>query len=832
MPPLVVAVLAVGLAVAILALRDSGALPLAPATDASVGLGNAPDADAAPSSIAADRALAASEAPGLDATEIAWPAIPPGFGRLRVVDAATGDGVAGATVWYDSIADWPPFEHRGPDSPFTQDNDRFRDMQLSGHRTVTDADGWTLVQVCRAPITVAAAAGGATGCVTFDRSTSTAIDGWTLPIAPSRSFAIEVRDASGRPVANAPLIYAIGDADDSHHIGRTDAAGRRLVEHADPLFTGPVARVRVAWPGGEQSARPIPRSGSSDVRITLPAGGAVELRLLGPDELPLPGCHAVKFVPDREAGPDARGPRLRTDPDGVLRLPHVPLFATLYAVVEGRLLEILGPRRAGENVVVDVSLRREGVLLRGRLLDAAGVPVAATPIAGSVVPADADRFAGLLLYHLLPKRRWTASMHASNPPPEERQIARCTTFTDGEGRFAFTVAARKVAAELRGDLQVERGPRDPDCRHVEFTVAVPPDRAVVDVGDLVLGDAGLVMRGRVVDEHGNAVREARLGSGPLASRVALAADGTFKVWRNQPSPAKPVKVYAAATGFVTAEHTGSEGENGVVLRLRRAATVRLECLVDPAALELTDQIDAEIDGVTMGLWPVGDRWVGELVRPPGDCGVSARIAAEEDGGEIFAERVHFVAGRYRTERIDLRGRLFVHEVEVRDERGRALDARCCRRDPESGELLTGYPIAHAKDGVARILSLRPSQDLWVVARDHEARQVRVGTARTLVVLGELPLLSLYLFRPEEFAALTFTLRRRLPDGSSDALPTDRFRVASLEPIEVEVAVSDDAGEFAVLPLGVIRVRPGTSQSEEFELEASALDQLRILAAGR
>ncbi len=171
--------------------------------------------------------------------------------------------------------------------------------------------------------------------------------------------------------------------------------------------------------------------------------------------------------------------------------PFVGLGGRLsaYWVAPGRqtdTIEVVGPRSAGEEVVVRVSLPAPGPMLRARVLDEAGRPL----------------------------RRRHVSAHLAIG---DERTARKDTTTDGDGELWLPIDARFVGQPVQS-VQLE-GLRAAYWGASGRMVRVEPRGITVggitQLGDLTLHEAPRIASGRVVDDIGRPVDEVTLDVYPV-----------------------------------------------------------------------------------------------------------------------------------------------------------------------------------------------------------------------------------------------------------------------------------------------------------------------------
>jgi protocatechuate 3,4-dioxygenase beta subunit len=201
-----------------------------------------------------------------------------------------------------------------------------------------------------------------------------------IVLLPGSSLSGTVRDAQGRPVANAVVRVDGGDrrAGPTGPVVGTDADGRFEVTGLGAGEHRVVARhpsFAPAWVGGVS----LEKGADATIDVVLHAGSPVTGRLVAGEERPVPGRVAlqetderpVPYYLDDRLGADAGG-------DGRFRLTLPP---------GAHALAVSAPGYASRRVEVDVGTGgspvdlgdlalESGLVIRGRVRDRAGAPVA------------------------------------------------------------------------------------------------------------------------------------------------------------------------------------------------------------------------------------------------------------------------------------------------------------------------------------------------------------------------------------------------------------------------------------------------------------------------
>lgn len=304
----------------------------------------------------------------------------------------------------------------------------------------------------------------------------------------AEGFSIEglVLDPSGRPVPDAKVTSSagglfLGDMGISLSLGgsgsktgavetTTDSRGRFRLEG---LGSGNqnLTAVHKDWaPGSQKDVA----SGSKDVEITLPRGGSIAGRVIGPNGEPIKGAEVSPFrflrASTTPSITDAEGRFLLSG----LRAGRRPLTAQAdgFPSVTERFMVV-----AGEAVEVEIVLEA-GVQVTGVIVDPDGATVAGASV--SFTPA------GHGLAHMALPNPLTGGSNAE-------------TKTDEEGRFQ--VSGLKADTEYEGHVE--------HPRFMNTTIESFISEQNLDLGTVVL-DVGAELRGRVTNSDGEPVVGAKV----------------------------------------------------------------------------------------------------------------------------------------------------------------------------------------------------------------------------------------------------------------------------------------------------------------------------------
>ena len=526
-----------------------------------------------------------------------------------VKDASSGKPVAGASV-QASTGDW---QARGA-----------LDDETSGVRkTSTDALGRFRVDgLGAATVTVTVTSPGYAAL----RRRARAGTRLELLLLHGLSIAGFVRDPKGVPIAGA-TVQAEADLVSDPAPATTDGLGRFAIAGVDDR----PYRVWARCPdGGTSPIEEVDVQADADARLDLviPPSSDVLGRLVSPGPELLAGTLAVAELDGRPSHLLSSFLRSAAAPDGHFRLSGLPPGSHALAVSAPGF----GPKRlevvvAGAEPidVGDVELER-GLFIRGRIGDAAGLPIAGARIRGHITggggssPEALSEADGTFTLAGLEEGAYTLIASAAGYGEARREVptgAENATMTLRQGGTisgqvvdmkgapveAFSVSARTTDREQ--DPVIFKAPTAVEDPNGRFTiddlaegaflvevfaegkrpgsakdVAVKPG-AAVDVGRIRL-EAGGVVRGVVVDSRGAPIASARvtaLGPGrptfPSDPETSTDLDGSFEL---RGAALGAVDVYASHPDFATGKAAGVmvEPETPAVARVVLTAGGRIE----------------------------------------------------------------------------------------------------------------------------------------------------------------------------------------------------------------------------------------------------------------
>lgn len=442
--------------------------------------------------------------------------------ELLVVDKATGAPQPDALVhWYDESAHEFVNEATGDDEGWDEATEAMfqfgeRVAGKAGWRMRADADGKARVTMSKYWTNVVVTHGALYGELTLRDNSVPPAGGYRVELAPDRSVRVRVLDDRGEPCADVPVGLVAVDSADADSVltqhgtlAHTDAQGLATIPHLQTKCEFDVDGA-MGWRWGRfgfgrrDDGTPPPKPawrvramvlGSRDPGVafdaTTPPAEPVELRLPPTGKLRVRAEAGGKPVTSfgrayayRDDNQDESheldvGKTAKADADGWARFPLVALgvrYALRSDADGGMQAECVGPTAPGQEVDVLLRSPTDAVIVSGRLLTPDRQPARNTRLSVRAVGEDL----------------W---MHE-------------TTKTDADGRFTVnlgSVEEPKVAQKLWLDTLVK------DAMPQRGEVA---GRALrngrEEVGDVVLGDAPLLVAGVVTAQGKPFAGEAHL----------------------------------------------------------------------------------------------------------------------------------------------------------------------------------------------------------------------------------------------------------------------------------------------------------------------------------
>lgn len=527
------------------------------------------------------------------------------------------------------------------------------------------------------------------------------------------SIEIMTVDESGQPLGGIPVL--LGAIVGSHFVALSEnttdpdtACADLAVPGASEDIRDLIAAARVFCRPAAMATVPSPVDVEAPVRIVVPPTCSIRVRAepagAGPEGLTGSAWLGVRGF--SASSPESLTPgqrvlnslRLKSVPlkDGEAVFRHVglglPISLGACVGVGNRSMNarVVSPSRPGEELLVSVGADHS--LFRGRILSP-----------GLRVLSDAPVSIVLM--------RITGSM---------RSASRFKGRTDEEGRFCITIPSREFAdAPQRFYLEVARstgpagGESADSCERWLAVLDAPRDARpiVVECGDLIVGPAPVLARGRVSDRSGNALggaviqvlarqdpgdmRDAEWTSVPWMS-TRSDENGAWRL--RGPWERGAYKIRATARGYLPSE---SDTLN--------QTDIELNLVLDPGAsisgrLILPDEVNARtlrcgIQGVDdaagrrryFPVDPTGRFRVSGLPEKAFHFGVFMNNQAIKVVPRVLARRPS-EAPDERLSAIDLRDAFICLELVVRDPDGHLLKGSECLLVP----LDRDFPVLHGQ----------------------------------------------------------------------------------------------------------------------------------------
>lgn len=677
----------------------------------------------------------------VDATAAAGKAEPTVSYDILLVDAETHQPVAEAEAcWLDDAAgEKYRASLRSSGDDFDGDGERI--ARTFGSTARSDRDGRLRLALPRSGAMVVARAGDRYGVAHVGGNAPPPADGYRLLLARDESLSVRVLDAGGQPAARVRVGLAVHvegyepSVGSYNHLAHTDGQGLATFSHVQQYRTlayGPAKGRSIAAfvvgiaihglavpPLVVDATRPLPQQ---PLELRLPLTGALRIRFhLAGARLEALDSVRVHAGPAGDSAANNQAASAPVDGDGFAHLPWLPAGVTLFAAPLGADVSFVGdaevpPLVVGACRTHEVDIAQTAVVLRGRLLDVNGAPMAGV---GVRVDFQTDELggsggvqtnaSGLFLHSMRrPKSKAPLALKKFELVPFERQ-----------------------------DLRLSLPPRELQL-------------GVNELGDLRFGDDPLVCGGRLdgYEAVGFGVQlqlereEFQRRTGALAwrslrdPRVGVGRDGRFAA-RGALPPGRYRLVVTTRDYLPVAPIEFRLGQDDLVVPMRTGARLAVRCLVPPstdAHFLLLDLVggpprDVVPDAADSYFGPADNR--RGHGQPRADGAIDYQWSAVE-------------AGSY-TLQVSLRGRSGVlHEVAdvvmpppaAGDPRLMALDLCGVVRTVEVRLLdVAGQPLS--PDGYA-FVQPQSSADLWSGCYlDEHTRTVLLPTgAQQLLVVNE------------------------------------------------------------------------------------------------
>ena len=463
--------------------EQPSAPPAAANVPAAPAVAPASDAANPPGRTAADASAANSEVAAADGR----------FYDVLVVDEASQQPIAGAEVWavdgsvrarYRTL---PADEYRALSREPDALAERF------GRTVRSDANGRLRLFASKKGVSLHGRHGGRYGRLGIVATRDDPPDGHRLVLVADETLRVLVRDAEGRPAVDVPVDLRRRLADGSE---RDVVTGDDRDTDRNGLATFPhvhlVVRGQAEGHGNDPAAALVVLvsiHGLPPIRAVLDAAAPMTTE---PVELQLPPCGAlsVRFLlagkpmlgvetialhagPEDDSNARRQAWHRPVDAEGWAHFPFVPVQPNLFVRSAGEglvpFLAVAGPAAPGVSVRHEVDLADRALVLRGRVLDAAGKPFAGQGASLSFA---------------------ITSTSGSGP-----------LTVDAEGRFVRILVPRRGNSEADQTVMLERFELEAEVDGERVHARFEPRKlqlGVNDLGDVRLQAPPIVCAGRLV----------------------------------------------------------------------------------------------------------------------------------------------------------------------------------------------------------------------------------------------------------------------------------------------------------------------------------------------
>ena len=549
-----------------------------------------------------------------------------------------------------------------------------------------------------------------------------------------------VVDERGEPVPNASVtLRVIWDVwrMDMMRLD-TDAHGRVTFEDFD-MFAQSWDQETMYLGLGEALLEPVEvllteemtAEDAEPVRLVMPAAGALEVAVFDHQGAPVADEVMVRLSPLYPNGEDEHGiggdgrTAYALTRGGIARFDYVGIGQELLAgaflngMVQPSEASGRGPAAAGETARLEL---HEDVSF---------------PIVIGRVEKDGEALAGEVVEVVL------RVIGDHGTWDEER-----STELDAEGRFRTQVSEFEAEPDQRRELLVRKS-IDGEPYFARTPLAADFLRGEFDAGTFALVPEPVLLSGRVVDRAGQPIDGATLqlqvqsfyGDTPddyyyehLGTEGRSDADGSFSIRGIAGPTSDAVQVAVDHIDYLPSTQDVSLGQSGVEVRLDQAGSLSGSVLID-------EGFPADLLGVTLeyptGLAPelAQDLYLYASIDPdtleftfrqlpPGVVRVS--IHADDELELAVIDGVVVAPDGTpdpRLQDIDLRGRVFVHELTVLDSDGAPVESAVAVEAGVEDSWNWGW------EGHIRVVSSTPSVDVSVLAEGYRRAEVR-GLSKT------------------------------------------------------------------------------------------------------
>jgi hypothetical protein len=579
-----------------------------------------------------------------------------------------------------------------------------------------------------------------------------------LPADPEASVSripVIVVDAAGRPCGGVRVV-AVRETSPGTFVATqatTDAADgtASVLTVRDGAGSGKsgAPTLAVALPFADPSLAVEVRSAPGElVRFVLPSSGRVRCELVDEHDAPAAGGYVVHL---RRAGGDGFGhcdDACVPAAGGTALFPYVGLGLELEAVAwpgaggitSSRRFE--GPRTAGEETVVRITVGDRRPAIVGRLVDGKGAPIAGMRLFGAIVEPGQD---------------------VDVPGTTDGES---TTGPDGRFRFVLVRPPGDAApAKLQIGRSVKTGKDASAVRRFAIAdVPAGPPAADADVGDVVFQGTELLVAGVVVDSAGRPLEGAVVraisddaggdrGASDDVDASITRADGRFRLVG---APAGPrLEIGVNLTGHcVDGPLEFATGATDVRVVMSEAGAIAGSVLFPEGvprwrACVTVDGPTSENGGfetwfggpVTARVGNDGRFELGQL--RPGKACVKIRFGWSEGDTVLAVDDVAVVAGEVtrdpRLARVDLANALHGLRVTVADANGARIGGADVHFRPSGSATFWERVESSETDGIAVVQSgaseaARNGFDVVVTQRGYRSVEVRAAKSDVKVVL--------------------------------------------------------------------------------------------------
>ena len=503
---------------------------------------------------------------------------------ILVVDAATQQPVADAEAfWSDATT-----RERVKQLPKEQARELWesqeRMAQQFGRRARSDRDGRLRVVADKQGCQVFARAGDRYGELAIYANNPPPEGGHRLLLARDEQLRVRVLDAAGQPAERVRVGLSFGTeassgANPSHDTyAFTDAAGMATLAHLQQLrvsHSGPDAShattgcvVGIAIPGLPapqvvvEPSKPLP---TEPIELRLPPTGSLRVRCTVAGA-PVHGLDTVRVYGGSkgDGGDHNRGIHERVDDDGWAWFRWLPADVPLFAKPWGTNVPFLDSKEVpalaiGEVRELRIDFANEALVLRGRLLDPDGVPMANTGLLLNYGLGTGGGSVGLLTDDR------GVFVHVSRKPKSDKEtwpLERFELMPLGRQELSLALPPRELHAGINelGDLHFGGEPLVCGGR--------------LDGFETKLYGAWLVLEQEAADRSTGAVRWRSL----VQPKVGLGEDGVFMA-RGRIEPGRYRLRITAREYLPVAPIEFALGQGDLVVPMREAASLQCECLL-------------------------------------------------------------------------------------------------------------------------------------------------------------------------------------------------------------------------------------------------------------